>query len=187
MRRHGTLVDWKDSRGFGFIEPAASTERIFVHVSSFRRSTERPRAGLVVSFEIDVDDSGRKRAINVMRPGDANRMDVELLVESRTESRSSSWLGGLLPVVFVVGAIMYFLGQERIASLDQQAPKSRVIPSTFEVRSPSTTEPIRFQCDGRVHCSQMRSCEEAEFFLRHCPDTKMDGDGDGLPCEMDPC
>lgn len=183
MRRHGTLVDWKDSRGFGFIEPAASTERIFVHVSSFRRSTERPRAGLVVSFDIDVDDSGRKRAINVMRPGDANGMDVERLVESRTESRSSSWLGGLLPVVLVVGALMYFLGQERIASLDQQ----RVIPSTLGVRSPSTAESTRFRCDGRVHCSQMRSCEEADFFLSHCPGTKMDGDGDGLPCERGPC
>jgi hypothetical protein len=41
----------------------------------------------------------------------------------------------------------------------------------------------RFQCDGRVHCSQMTSRAEAEFFLRNCPNTKMDGDGDGIPCE----
>lgn len=187
MRRHGTLVDWKDSRGFGFIEPAASTERVFVHVSSFRRSTERPRVGLVVSFEIEVDESGRKRAINVMRPGDANRMDVEPLAEGGSRSRSTSWVGGLLPVVLVVGALMYFLGQERVGSLDQLAPTSKVIPSTLGVRSPSTAEPTRFRCDGRVHCSQMRSCEEADFFLSHCPGTKMDGDGDGLPCERGPC
>lgn len=41
-----------------------------------------------------------------------------------------------------------------------------------------------FQCDGRQHCSQMRSYEEAVFFLRNCPNTKMDGDGDGIPCEQ---
>ena len=42
-----------------------------------------------------------------------------------------------------------------------------------------------FQCDGRRYCSQMRSLEEARFFLRHCPNTEMDGDGDGKPCEND--
>jgi len=33
-----------------------------------------------------------------------------------------------------------------------------------------------FRCDGRTYCSQMRSCEEATFFIRNCPGTKMDGD-----------
>lgn len=42
-----------------------------------------------------------------------------------------------------------------------------------------------FQCDGRVHCSQMASRAEAEFFVEHCPSTKMDGDHDGEPCEND--
>jgi hypothetical protein len=40
-----------------------------------------------------------------------------------------------------------------------------------------------FTCDGRTHCSSMRSYEEAKFFLDNCPGTKMDGDGDGEPCE----
>lgn len=40
-----------------------------------------------------------------------------------------------------------------------------------------------FSCDGRQHCSQMRSREEAEFFVKNCPNTKMDGDNDGIPCE----
>lgn len=40
-----------------------------------------------------------------------------------------------------------------------------------------------FVCDGRIHCSQMRSLAEAKFFLQNCPNTKMDGDNDGNPCE----
>ncbi|PCM43868.1 hypothetical protein CPA50_13575 [Marinobacter sp. ANT_B65] len=43
----------------------------------------------------------------------------------------------------------------------------------------------RFTCDGRQHCSQMRSRAEAEFFNKSCPNTKMDGDRDGVPCEND--
>lgn len=41
-----------------------------------------------------------------------------------------------------------------------------------------------FSCDGREHCSQMRSYEEAVFFNQYCPNTKMDGDQDGIPCEQ---
>lgn len=44
-----------------------------------------------------------------------------------------------------------------------------------------------FKCDGRTHCSQMTSCEEATFFLRNCPGVKMDGNNDGIPCERQWC
>ncbi len=41
----------------------------------------------------------------------------------------------------------------------------------------------KFHCDQRQYCSQMTSYEEAKYFTDNCPDTKMDGDGDGIPCE----
>jgi endonuclease YncB( thermonuclease family) len=43
------------------------------------------------------------------------------------------------------------------------------------------------RCDGRTHCSQMTSCDEATWFLKSCPGTKMDGDNDGVPCESQWC
>ncbi|OTG65616.1 cold shock domain-containing protein [Acinetobacter silvestris] len=46
-----------------------------------------------------------------------------------------------------------------------------------------TVTQAEFSCDGRQHCSQMRSYEEALFFIRNCPNTKMDGNRDGIPCE----
>lgn len=55
--------------------------------------------------------------------------------------------------------------------------------STRELPSPRQT----FSCDGRTHCSQMRSCEEATYFLQNCPNTKMDGNHDDVPCEMQWC
>lgn len=45
----------------------------------------------------------------------------------------------------------------------------------------------KYVCDGRVYCSQMRSCEEATYFINNCPDTKMDGNNDGIPCEKQWC
>jgi cold shock CspA family protein len=188
MRRHGTLVDWKDSRGFGFIELGGSTDRVFVHVSSFRASSERPRVGLVVSFDTEVDASGRKRAINVMRPGDANRIHVEPYVHAgRATHRSPWWIGGVAPFVLIAAAIAYFGGGDRIESNEREAPLTGAMQLPVDVRLPVTAESSRFQCDGRIHCSEMRSCEEALFFLRYCPGVKMDGDRDGHPCELDPC
>jgi hypothetical protein len=44
-----------------------------------------------------------------------------------------------------------------------------------------------FSCDGRIYCSKMSSCEEATFYINNCPNTKMDGDGDGIPCRRQWC
>ena len=33
----------------------------------------------------------------------------------------------------------------------------------------------------------MTTCAEAQYFLKNCPDVKMDGDGDGVPCEQQLC
>jgi len=55
------------------------------------------------------------------------------------------------------------------------------------VASPAATTSARFSCDGRQYCSQMRSCDEARYFLANCPDPKLDGDGNGVPCEKQWC
>ncbi|MCB0198328.1 MAG: excalibur calcium-binding domain-containing protein, partial [Anaerolineae bacterium] len=44
-----------------------------------------------------------------------------------------------------------------------------------------------YSCQGKVYCSEMTSCDEAKFYLRNCPNTQMDGDGDGIPCESQWC
>ena len=64
------------------------------------------------------------------------------------------------------------------------------LSESYEVTELSRPAPVyrhqsNFRCDGRQYCSQMNSRAEAEFFIRNCPNTKMDGDRDGIPCEND--
>ena len=59
------------------------------------------------------------------------------------------------------------------------APKPVALPA------PATA--AAYRCDGRTHCSQMRSCAEATWFLKRCPGVKMDGNNDGVPCERQWC
>ncbi|MNZ31245.1 Excalibur calcium-binding domain protein [compost metagenome] len=40
-----------------------------------------------------------------------------------------------------------------------------------------------YSCSARKSCSQMTSCAEARFQLEQCGNTKLDSNGDGVPCE----
>jgi hypothetical protein len=66
----------------------------------------------------------------------------------------------------------------------QSSEKFTPTASTAPTASASSSS---FSCDGRKHCSQMKSCAEAHFFLANCPGVKMDGDKDGIPCEEQWC
>ena len=69
------------------------------------------------------------------------------------------------------------------------------VDSDLETASASVVKPVlntppaapSFTCDDRQHCSQMTSCAEATYFSNNCPNTKMDGNHDGVPCEQQWC
>jgi hypothetical protein len=69
----------------------------------------------------------------------------------------------------------------------EASAKTREWENSHPKFMPSRTAPGKYRCDGRTHCSQMRSCEEAKYFIQHCPRTQMDGDNDGIPCESQWC
>ena len=65
-----------------------------------------------------------------------------------------------------------------------QAPHTA--PAAASAAAPAPASASR-HCDGRLHCSQMNSCDEAVWFLRNCPGVRMDGNRDGVPCEQQWC
>ncbi|UOP05757.2 excalibur calcium-binding domain-containing protein [Conchiformibius kuhniae] len=91
-----------------------------------------------------------------------------------------------MTVLIALGLIWYVFGRgqegERAGDGQMHAVATRHVSST---PPPALRQP--FRCDGRTHCSHMTSCEEAKFFLQNCPNVKMDGNGDGIPCERQWC
>ena len=72
---------------------------------------------------------------------------------------------------------------------ERQVTKAFSTPPSAEQSAAKIEVPLansNYRCDGRLHCNQMTSCEEANWFLRNCPGVKMYGDNDGLPCERGP-
>lgn len=187
MRNHGTLVKWNDERGFGFIAPAQGNEELFVHVSAFRRGGARPTVNELVSFEVRVKPDGKKEAINVMRAGESSAR-VARHRPSRAPPARSGLLSGALTLAAMAAIAWYgydrYSGRFDSSDSDGSRLNARSAPAAGAGSVDVSERGPAFVCDGRRHCSQMKSCEEARFFLRHCPDTQMDGDNDGEPCEQ---
>ena len=95
----------------------------------------------------------------------------------------------LLPFLIIGGlAVFAYQRTTRLASAQEEPDVSGMNEQVeHEDRRIAVSESSQFRCDGRQHCSQMSSCEEATWFLEHCPGMKMDGDGDGIPCEDQHC
>lgn len=97
-----------------------------------------------------------------------------------------------LIVIALVGFLLWH-GYNRYRSLHPPraaAPGIAEIPASSPAIAPAQPESDsagQFKCDGRTYCSQMTSCAEATYFLKNCPNVKMDGDNDGIPCEKQWC
>ena len=48
---------------------------------------------------------------------------------------------------------------------------------------PLVLAPGDFTCGSKHHCSQMRSCDEAHYYLTVCGVRALNPKGDGIPCE----
>lgn len=83
-------------------------------------------------------------------------------------------------IAMIVGAVHFY---EKY--MDPHSSQPFIAQAGFEENESNAFSSMEsaFRCDGREYCSQMRSYEEAKFFNDNCPNTKMDGDNDGIPCE----
>ncbi len=111
MRLNGTLKNWNAERGFGVIAALQGGQQIFVHMSAFPRERRMPVEGDALTFEIEVDAKGRRRAAKVQlaeanwtlfedpqwpeskmdsRAGMSRPVDSRLRTERRPEKRRSN-------------------------------------------------------------------------------------------------
>ncbi|CAM2894911.1 DUF1294 domain-containing protein [Vibrio diazotrophicus] len=65
----GQIIEWNDSKGYGFISALNGELKVFFHISSVKTSHQRPKLNDKVFFEVDEDDKGRFNAANVVIEG----------------------------------------------------------------------------------------------------------------------
>jgi cold shock CspA family protein len=189
----GKLVKWLEDKGFGFIKPEDGTNEIFIHISALKGMSRKPIVGDVIHYQISIDESGKTRAVSAsiegvsqmltVAPRERTRVTTPNYARKENPYRKSSYVSkrnkqfSLFPIMAII-VIALFVYTKIFKAKDPSnlSTHPAVIVEQF-------AQPEKFQCQGKVWCSQMGSYEEALFYLRNCPGTKMDGDGDGEPCE----
>lgn len=180
MRRQGRIVEWNDSRGFGFVLWHGGDERAFAHISEFSDRGARPTVGDVITYDVTTDGQGRVKASGIRYAGAAAvARQRSPRNADRYASRRSKWSGAVLLVAMLAGVGSYLYDQR-----EQRVADAAAATAYSDATSPwPSSRAAGFQCTGKQHCSEMSSCAEARYYVAHCPDTKMDGDSDGRPCE----
>lgn len=208
----GKIVRWHDDKGFGFVKSDDLDKDVFVHISAFPPNSLRPKVGDDVVFQVGNTPKGLQvtRARyqnqlndNVSTNAQKGNLYLELERDDNVSQRKDSNVSftkktyrqsklpnnkpkGLFSSLFGLLAIacLIYYGYQNLSNRSEytNSQVSKQILPSIEQKSVSNTN---FKCDGRQHCSQMNSREEAEWFSQNCPDTKMDGDKDGDVCEND--
>lgn len=178
----GKLHRWDDDKGFGFIATHGGGPDMFIHISALKKMARRPRVGDVITFDVHLDNNGKKRAVNASIEGVASiQATHKRTPKNIAAKRGGSW-GTAMAVLLLLG-----VAGAAYKALDSNSPRGVNNSRSLPLSGQASTESARFSCTGKTHCSQMTSCDDARFYLNNCPGTKMDGDGDGIPCEQQWC
>ena len=169
----GQLTKWDSTKGFGFIKSPDLNNDTFIHISALKHMNRKPKQCDFIHFDIE-QHKGKTRATNARIEGVKIALPIRIPKSYKPRSNNK-----LFYIVLIIG-IIAFVFQRLNRSVNLEKLDNQLIPQPIVVITPQ-----HFSCDGRQHCSQMNSRAEAEFFITYCPDTKMDGDHDGVPCEND--
>lgn len=183
----GKIRSYNTDRGFGFIDILGEKKDLFFHINDMPNKHIEPKVGEQLRFSI-AHDSGKLKADHIIRL-DVKIEQVRHTPQSRaqisqnrvsTRVKQKEATGNFTTIIglIIILGLGYAVYGKYLAWKNSNSPEM-IEPERVVQKVP---EP-QFTCDGREHCSQMGSYEEAVFFIRNCPNTKMDGDRDGIPCE----
>ena len=174
MELKGKLIRWNEDRDFGFIKSSDINGDIFIHISELKSMSRRPLVNDVIYFSVVKDKSGKKKAVNAKIEGVSIKPPIDRALKSKKKSLTPT----IFVIILIIGASLYayktyptWVGQI-----------TTVVQNVF-----SEEDFTGYSCQGKQYCREMTSCKEARFYLKNCPNVKIDGNNDGVPCETQWC
>ncbi|TWX51574.1 cold shock domain-containing protein [Colwellia hornerae] len=101
----GQLTSWKDNKGFGFIQSSELTKDTFIHISSLKEMSRKPKVGDLIYFEVEEQANGKSKAVNCRIEG------VETKVRQENKPRiyrsTSAVKSKLVLIVVLIGIAVF--------------------------------------------------------------------------------
>ncbi|CAM4349921.1 excalibur calcium-binding domain-containing protein [Shewanella denitrificans] len=113
-----------------------------------------------------------------------------LVKSGRDTAPKNKMASHIITTLLLISLGIYGFSQSNKITANASEPVPTQLQSDANTLSQNTVQKLQpnFYCEtAKTHCSHMKSCEEATFYLKNCPTTQMDGDGDGIPCERQHC
>lgn len=104
----GQLVRWNDKKGFGFIKQEQGKRDLFIHITSLKNMPRKPIVGDIIFYQIHIDNTGKKRAINSKIKG-LEASNKKYKPKKVNTSRQSNPKNKFLKLIFSV-LILVFIG-----------------------------------------------------------------------------
>ena len=175
MKTKGKLIRWNEDRGFGFIKSPKVKGDIFIHISELRTMSRRPLVNDIIFFDLATEKGGKNKAINALIEGvTAKQTQGKTKRQKGKSSIVNQFL--FLSIILILIVVAYKIYPAWSAKVVESLPVN-LVKEDFS----------GFQCRGKQYCSEMTSCKEARFYLKNCPNVKIDGNHDGVPCESQWC
>lgn len=118
----GRITRWHDDKGYGFVTAENGQSKIFLHISAVKDSRVRPVKNDTVTFDLEKDNQGRFRALNVQFAG-VKRYPATVLfaglflvsVAVMAVTRNDMWLPGVVYMVMSVLTYVIYAADKRAA------------------------------------------------------------------------
>uniref|UniRef100_UPI004056BD4C cold shock domain-containing protein n=1 Tax=Candidatus Electronema sp. TaxID=2698783 RepID=UPI004056BD4C len=160
-RYEGKLVRWNEEKGFGFIQSENRGKDIFLHISALKNMSRRPVVGDIIFYRLHVEKDGKLKAVDAKIQGVSSILPTKGVNTRKNQSSA--------PYVLIFLAVFVFAGYFFYGKANFQSIQNLSFADSTESIPSSSAQ--KYSCQGKVHCSEMTSCEEATFYVQNCPGT----------------
>jgi len=101
MKLEGTLKEWKNDKGFGFISPCGGGADVFAHISAFQNRSRRPKPGDKVIYHPEKLRDGKLRAASVSYSGE------KIGKKTSQKPKRRVWAAMLVSLAFLMAILVF--------------------------------------------------------------------------------
>lgn len=104
----GSIIQWNDEKGFGFVTTDTKSDKIFIHIKSFIKRSRRPELGDKIVYAIIQDEKNRPQAIQIQFLHEFEREKLRQKKHDQTED-NKSLMAKVVAFPFILALIILFI------------------------------------------------------------------------------